>query len=101
MLALDGLDTYATVRIDGKEVLKSDNMWVIHRVDVTDLLSESGDHILEIEFGSALLEARKVQAAHPEHTWVGFNGEMSRLASRKAQYHWSVDESVFRSEVMN
>ncbi|KAF2148418.1 glycoside hydrolase family 2 protein [Myriangium duriaei CBS 260.36] len=91
VLALDGLDTYAIVKVDNKIIHKSDNMWIIHRIDITDVLNTGGEHVLEIEFASALLEARKVKDAHPEHTWVGFNGEMSRLAARKAQYHWGWD----------
>lgn len=89
VLAFDGLDTFATVRVDGHIVLQSDNMWRLHRVDVTDVLSGSGsEHVLEIEFASARLEGIRIKEAHPEHRWVGFNGDMARLAVRKAQYHW-------------
>lgn len=69
-------------------ILKSDNMFIPHRVDVTKQLLEKTENVLEIEFASALLQARKIKDAHPEHKWVGFNGDMSRLAVRKAQYHW-------------
>lgn len=88
VLAFDGLDTFATVRFNGEVVLESDNMFVPHRVPVTDKFKSEGDNVLEIEFKSARLEAIKIKDAHPEHTWVGFNGDMSRLAVRKAQYHW-------------
>ena len=88
VLAFDGLDTFANVKIDGKTVLESDNMWIPHRLDVTSQLSDGESHVLEIDFASAMLEARKIKNAHPEHTWVGFNGDMARLAVRKAQYHW-------------
>lgn len=88
VLAFDGLDTFATVRLNGEVVLESDNMFVPHRVPVTEKLDKGADNVLEIEFKSARLEAIKIKDAHPEHTWVGFNGDMSRLAVRKAQYHW-------------
>ncbi|PNS18237.1 hypothetical protein CAC42_7606 [Sphaceloma murrayae] len=91
ILALDGLDTFATVKIDGKALLQNDNMWHIHRLDVTDVLEGGKDHVLEIDFASARLEAIKIKDAHPEHEWVGFNGDMARLAVRKAQYHWGWD----------
>ncbi|SMR45932.1 unnamed protein product [Zymoseptoria tritici ST99CH_1E4] len=91
VLAFDGLDTFATVKLGGKTILESDNMWIVHRVDVTDDLKPDRDNVLEIEFKSALLEARKIKDAHPEHKWVGFNGDMARLAVRKAQYHWGWD----------
>ncbi|KXT05308.1 hypothetical protein AC578_11038 [Pseudocercospora eumusae] len=91
VLAFDGLDTFATVKLDGKTILESDNMWIMHRVDVTEVLRLDVDMTLEIEFKSAMLEARKIKDARPEHRWVGFNGDMARLAARKAQYHWGWD----------
>lgn len=91
VLAFDGLDTFATVRLNGKTILESDNMFVPHRVDVTNDLKPQAENFLEIDFKSARLEAIKIREAHPEHTWVGFNGDMSRLAVRKAQYHWGWD----------
>lgn len=87
VLAFDGLDTYATVQLDGKIILESDNMFIYHRVDVTDHLQKGKQHELRIDFKPALAEAQKIKAAHPEHKWVGFNGDMARLAVRKAQYH--------------
>lgn len=89
VLALDGLDTYATVKLNGKTILQSENMFIMHRVDVTDSLK--AENVLEIDFKSALLESRKIKDAHPEHKWVGFNGDMARLAVRKAQYHYGWD----------
>lgn len=87
-LVFDGLDTFATVKLNGKVILESDNMFIPHRIDVTKNLLGKGDDVLEIDFAPALLEARKIKDAHPEHKWVGFNGDMARLAVRKAQYHW-------------
>ena len=87
VLAFDGLDTFATVKLDGETILESDNMFIYHRVDVTDNLKTGTASVLEIDFIPALAEAQKVKDAHPEHKWVGFNGDMARLAVRKAQYH--------------
>ncbi|KAK5684899.1 hypothetical protein LTS10_002974 [Elasticomyces elasticus] len=91
VLAFDGLDTFATVKINGVTILESSNMWIIHRVDVTDKLQDEKPNVLEIDFKSALLEARKIKDAHPEHKWLGFNGDLARLGVRKAQYHWGWD----------
>lgn len=91
VLAFDGLDTFAAVRLNGEVVLESDNMFVPHRVDVTKKLAFGSKNVLEIEFASARLEAIKIKEKHPEHKWVGFNGDMARLAVRKAQYHWGWD----------
>ncbi|KAK0927954.1 hypothetical protein LTR29_017537, partial [Friedmanniomyces endolithicus] len=73
VLALDGLDTYATVKLNGHTILSSDNMFVMHRVDVSDKLSSSGENALEIHFKAALPESQRIKASHPEHKWVGFN----------------------------
>ena len=91
VLAFDGLDTYATVKLNGKTVLESDNMWIMYRIDITERLSANNDNVLEIDFKSALLESQRIKDSHPEHKWVGFNGDMARLAARKAQYHYGWD----------
>jgi beta-mannosidase len=88
VLAFDGLDTFATVRLNGEVILSSDNMFIPYRIDVTQKVKAEGDNVLEIDFDSARLRAIELKNAHPEHTWVGFNGDMARLAVRKAQYHW-------------
>jgi beta-mannosidase len=95
VLAFDGLDTFATVKLNGDIVLESDNMFISHRVDVTKQLKPGTDNVLEIDFASARLRAIEIREAHPEHKWVGFNGDMSRLAVRKAQYHWQAAKSRF------
>ncbi len=91
VLAFDGLDTFAEARLDGQKILGSENMFIPHRVDVSAALNSQGQHDLEIEFDSALLKARAIENAHPNHKWTCFNGESARLAVRKAQYHWGWD----------
>ncbi|OKL62158.1 Beta-mannosidase B [Talaromyces atroroseus] len=92
-IVFDGLDTFATVYLDGKLILQSDNMFLTHRVDVTSQLLDPSrqSYTLEVVFDSALLKAREIQKSHPQHKWVGFNGETARLAVRKSQYHWGWD----------
>jgi beta-mannosidase len=85
------LDTFATVKFNDDVILESDNMFIPHRVDITQRVKPGEENILEIVFASARLEAIKIREQHPEHKWVGFNGDMSRLAVRKAQYHWGWD----------
>lgn len=93
-LVFDGLDTLASVILNGQTILKSDNMFLGYRVDITDALqisSAENENILEIEFDCAQSRAREIRAKYPDHKWVGFNGDMARLAVRKAQYHWGWD----------
>jgi beta-mannosidase len=88
VLAFDGLDTYATVTLNGHEILKTDNMFIPERVDVTKLLSPDKDNELEIFFDCTFLIGKKFVEKHPEHHWGCWNGDISRLAIRKAQYHY-------------
>lgn len=90
-LVFEGLDTFASVKLDGEIILQSDNMFLAHRINITKALQSGDEHTLEIEFDSALLKAHEIRAQHPDHKWVGFNGDTSRLAVRKAQYHWGWD----------
>jgi beta-mannosidase len=90
VLAFDGLDTFADVRLNGKTILRSDNMHLRHRVDITHAMQAETNE-LEIEFDSALLKARDIEKQHPDHKYICFNGDPSRLAVRKAQCHWGWD----------
>ena len=88
VLAFGGLDTFATVLLDGKEILKTDNMFIPERVDITDLVNKDENHKLEIIFESAYLKGKKTQEQYPDHKWGCWNGDSSRLGVRKAQYHY-------------
>lgn len=92
VLAFDGLDTFATVKLNGETILKSDNMFISHRVDVTrQLRLGKTENLLEIDFESAFLKAREIKDQHPNHRWECFNGDPARMCVRKAQYHWGWD----------
>lgn len=89
-LVFEGLDTFATVSLNGSEILKADNMFVTYRVDVTALLKETNQ--LEIVFESALLRGRELVKEHShEHAFYVRQTENSRVPVRKAQYHWGWD----------
>lgn len=87
ILAFDGLDTFATVVLNGETILETENMFTPERADVTALLKE-GDNELVITFDSAYLRGWKLVEKFPDHKWGCWNGDSSRLAVRKAQYHW-------------
>lgn len=90
VLAFDGLDTFATVVLNGEEVLVSDNMFTPERVDVTKPVRE-GKNELVITFDSAYLRGWKEVEKYPEHKWGCWNGDNSRLGVRKAQYEFGWD----------
>ncbi|KAI5785807.1 putative beta-mannosidase B [Geopyxis carbonaria] len=91
-LVFEGLDTYATVTLNGKVVLKCDNMFTPQRVNVGDVLKGEGEeNRLSVLFESAYLKGRKIVEKWPEFAWGCWNGDKSRLAVRKAQYHYGWD----------
>jgi beta-mannosidase len=97
VIAFDGLDTFATVMLNGHKILETDNMFIPERADVTSFLNKAGDeNELAITFESAYLKGWELVEKHPDHKWGCWNGDVSRLAVRKAQYHWV---SHFRSAV--
>ncbi|NLW50498.1 MAG: glycoside hydrolase family 2 [Candidatus Brocadiaceae bacterium] len=57
-IVFEGLDTFATVWVNGMEVGRSDNMFIPHRFDVTDAL-RPGPNQIAVRLGSALAQARR------------------------------------------
>lgn len=100
-LVFEGLDTYATVRLNDLEILKSDNMFVCHRVEISeDVLVKAaqgfGRQHLQITFDNAQKLGDEEVARYPNHQWLTM-GAPTRLATRKAQYHYvshTVSEGV-------
>lgn len=88
VLAFDGLDTFATVVLNGQTILETENMFLPERVDVTSFLKKDGDNEIVITFDSAYLRGWKLVEKYPDHKWGCWNGDSSRLAVRKSQYHW-------------
>ncbi|KAK2599999.1 Beta-mannosidase B [Conoideocrella luteorostrata] len=91
VLAFDGLDTFATVVLNGKTILETDNMFVSERADVTNALNKNGDNEVIITFDAAYLRGWKEVEKQPDHKWGCWNGDNSRLGVRKSQYHWGWD----------
>jgi beta-mannosidase len=87
-LCLDGLDTFATVWLNGQRVLSSDNMFIPQRVLVGALL-KPGQNELWLLFESAIRRGQQRQAESGVLT--AWNGDFSRLYVRKAQYHFGWD----------
>ncbi len=88
VLCFDGLDTFATVWLNGECVLESDNQFVPARVPVNSVLRQQGNR-LSVLFESALRKGKEREAEHGEaRVW---NGDPSRVYVRKAQYHYGWD----------
>jgi beta-mannosidase len=87
-LCFDGLDTYATVWLNGEQILVCDNMFIPGRVPIKRLLKLS-DNVLLILFESAMRHGKALEAQNGKRP--AWNGDTSRLYVRKAQYHYGWD----------
>lgn len=92
-LVFEGLDTYTTVTLNGKIILETDNMFLSHRVDITQEIRSTQAtgheaHSLRIIFHNAEKKALEEMEKHPEQSWFSFHFGNKRLAARKAQYHF-------------
>jgi beta-mannosidase len=96
LLHFAGLDTVATIRLNGAEVGRSDNMFVPVEFDVTDTVVV-GENLLEVEFASAqrVGDERLVAAAAADEEIAaliaGRSALLSRSMVRKAQYMYGWD----------
>lgn len=91
-LVFQGLDTFATVSLNGEVILNSDNMFISHRVNITDKLRPDGAlNDLGITFESARLRGLELVKEHPEHRHIVHQTEIGRGPVRKAQYQWGWD----------
>lgn len=89
VLVFEGLDTFATVYLNDKEILKTENMFCEDRVEVKSILNYGANNKLLIRFDSALLIARSLEKKKGK--FVCWNGETCRLHIRKAPYHFGWD----------
>ncbi|KAH8106015.1 glycoside hydrolase family 2 protein [Cristinia sonorae] len=87
-LVFDGLDTFASVLLNGKEILHTDNQFVAHRVSVKDVLKVGPNELL-VNFTSAFRKGREIEKQHEKYNL--WNGDSSRLHVRKAQYNYGWD----------
>ncbi|UOK43557.1 MULTISPECIES: glycosyl hydrolase 2 galactose-binding domain-containing protein [Flavobacterium] len=84
-LQFDGLDTYAEVFLNGKSVLKADNMFRTWKVEVKNYLKQ-GENKLQVVFQSAVKKGKKAAKNLP-YTLPGDE----KIFSRKAQYQYGWD----------
>jgi len=86
-LVAEGLDTYATVILNGKRAGSTANMFIAHRFDVKAFLRK-GNNVLEIHFDSPV---QRTQALEKKHGALRVALEPPRVYARKAQYSFSWD----------
>ncbi|MFA6457483.1 MAG: sugar-binding domain-containing protein, partial [Bacteroidota bacterium] len=87
MLVAEGLDTYAEIKINGKIVGTTENMFIGHRFDVKRHV-KAGNNSIEILFDSPVVRSKQLQK---KHGTLQVALESHRVYVRKAQYSYSWD----------
>ncbi len=89
-LVFEGLDTFATIYLDGRLLGSTDNMFRRHVFDIGDALGGPGPHTLAIRFDPPALAVRPGDLP----VWSAFTDRVSRSKRnlmRKAQFGWGWD----------
>ncbi|KAL8875491.1 MAG: hypothetical protein Q9198_006160, partial [Flavoplaca austrocitrina] len=73
VLAFDGLDTHATISLNGKQRLKTNNMFTPERLDITKHLNKTTGNELEIVFESSYFVGKKIVESDPDHKYGCWN----------------------------
>ncbi len=91
-LVFDGLDTYARVTLNGREILAADNMYRQWRVPVPRTLLRAKDNEIAVVFRSPINEdLAKVRARGYELPAANDVGEKTSVYARKAPYSFGWD----------
>ena len=83
----DGLDTVATVRLNGHEIGRTENMFVGHRWTITPLLRQ-GTNELVIHFASAMGYIRANRTAHAPREINDPVGRCTVIRKQQCQFGW-------------
>lgn len=86
-LIAEGLDTYARLFLNGKEIGETANMFIGHSFNVKQSL-RAGDNVLEILFDSSTFRARQLERKYGR---LQVALEPHRVYARKAQYSFGWD----------
>ena len=86
-LVAEGLDTVAELRLNGKPLAKTENMFVAHRFDLTKRL-QHGTNTLEIKFTSPLKYIRARQQPTDSREWNDPVGGSSRIRKEPCSFGW-------------
>ncbi|KAJ9611493.1 hypothetical protein H2200_004677 [Cladophialophora chaetospira] len=89
-LVLEGLDTIATVTLNGKEILHSENQFIPHRIPVkADLKAPGHENELSIVFCSTVTKGKELEDKYGKRK--ALMRDPVRNHFRKAGYHWGWD----------
>jgi beta-mannosidase len=86
-LVADGLDTVATVILNGREVARTENMFIGYRWQVKPLLVE-GKNTISVRFGSAMEYIRTHRTGHLPREINDPVGGCTRIRKEQCQFGW-------------
>jgi beta-mannosidase len=86
-LVCDGLDTLATIILNGHEIARTENMFVGHRFDVKSRLLR-GENELEIRFANPMEYIREQQKTYEEHQWNDPVGGRTAIRKQQCSFGW-------------
>jgi beta-mannosidase len=88
-LVFEGLDTVTQIWFNDKLVARTDNMFIEHRFDVSDLIKKTGNRLL-VKFNSPIEHAERLMNRYGKLSELYF-GYPCRSYIRKAQYQFGWD----------
>ncbi|RDE35652.1 glycoside hydrolase family 2 protein [Parageobacillus thermoglucosidasius] len=83
-LVFEGLDTFATIYLNGVELGSTENMFISHTFDVTREIV-NGRNVIAVKFNPVSYQLKDKE----KNYWAGF--DKNRIWARKAQYHFGWD----------
>lgn len=86
-LVADGLDTLAVLKLNGKEIARTANMFIGYRFPVKNHL-KAGTNLLEVEFASPMPYIRERQKIHNIREWNDAVGGCSNIRKEQCSFGW-------------
>ena len=83
-LVFEGLDTFATIWLNGEKIAENEDMFLPLRIDISDKVKFGEDNVLVVKLASPILETlKRYQEKYPIN--------IPRAFARKAQYAYGWD----------
>jgi beta-mannosidase len=89
-LVFEGVDTLSDIRLNGRYLGSTEDMFLEYRFDIKDVL-KTGKNVLEVHIKSPVREARTLECVYGK---CGATDESIRAYIRKAQYSYGWDWGI-------
>jgi beta-mannosidase len=89
-ICFDGLDTFATVYINGEEAGKADNMLIPHEFDITSFTKAGEKNKIAVHIASAVNVARRADFPVGVRTWEPLTDEYAVVRKPAHSFGWDI-----------